>query len=127
LQGKEVDPIETTTNHEGFYLMQVPSPPEVRDPYGSPHDFNPGSADLVAQKSGYKTQAHKNILLPDGESSGLLVKMERGAGIVETDDAPAWLNGTGGNCIGEHACDDVDTTPNHLKPKADSAQPVSPN
>jgi hypothetical protein len=36
------------------------------------------------------------------------------------------LNGTSGTCIGEHACDDIDKTPNHLKAKPDQAAPVSP-
>ena len=128
LQGKSVEPTEASTNHRGFYLVQVPSPPRTPDPNGRPgRDFLPGTADITAQKSGYKTQVHTNILLPDGESSGLLVRMERGAGTVETDNAPAWLNGTGGNCIGEHACDDIDKTPNHLKAKPDQAAPVSPS
>lgn len=105
-QGRSVEPTETATDYKGFYVMSVPSPPETPDPHGSPNDFNPGTATLTVQKSGYKTQVHTNVLLPDGQSSGLLVKMERGTGTVETDDAPAWMNGTSGNCIGEHACDD---------------------
>ncbi len=128
LQGKSFEPMETTTNYRGFYRMQVPSPPGTPDPIGRPgRDFNPGTADITAQKSGYKTQVHTNIVLPDGQSSGLLVEMEHGTGTVETDDAPAWLNGTSGTCIGEHACDDIDTTPNHLKPKSGGAAPVSPH
>jgi hypothetical protein len=127
LQGKSVEPTEATTNHRGFFVIEVPSPPGRQDPNGRPgRDFLPGTADITAQKSGYKTQVHTNILLPDGQSSGLLVRMERGAGTVETDDAPAWLNGTSGTCIGEHACDDIDKTPNHLKAKPDQAAPVSP-
>lgn len=62
-----------------------------------------------------------NRLLQFGGSSGSLFQIERGSGTVETDDAPAWLNGTSGTCIGEHACDDVDKTPNHLKAKPDEA------
>ena len=122
-----IQTIETTTNYRGFYLMQVPSPPGTPDPNGRPgRDFLPGTASITAQKSGYKTQVHTNIPLSSDDVGGAYINMTRGTGTVETDDAPAWLNGTGGTCIGEHACDDIDTTPNHLKPKPGDAAPVSP-
>jgi hypothetical protein len=128
LQGKSVEPIETTTNYKGFFVMQVPSPPGtpvVKVPR-NPGDYLPGAGDLAATKSGYKTQVHTNIPLASGDDWGVLINMTCGSGTVETDDAPAWLNGTSGTCIGEHACDDIDKTPNHLKAKPDQAAPVSP-
>lgn len=128
LQGKSVEPMETTTNYKGFFVVQLPSPPGTPDPNGRPgRDFLPGTANLTGEKSGYKNQVHTNIPLMDDNAWGVLINMKRGSGTVETDDAPAWLNGTSGTCIGEHACDDVDTTPNHLKPKPDDAAPESPH
>jgi hypothetical protein len=129
LQGKSVEPVDTTTNYNGFYVMSVPSPPGtamVPSPR-NPGDYLPGTANLTAEKSGYKTQVYTNIPLINGQPSGLFVEMQRGSGTVETDVPPAWLNGTGGTCIGEHACDDIDTTPNHLKPKPDREAPVPPH
>jgi hypothetical protein len=127
LQGKSVEPMEATTSYKGFYVIEVPSPPGTQDPNGRPgRDFLPGTANLTAEKSGYKTEVHTNIPLINGQPSGVLINMTRGSGTVETDDAPAWLNGTSGTCIGEHACDDIDKTPNHLKAKPDQAAPVSP-
>ena len=130
LQGKSVEPVEATTNYKGFFVMQVPSPPRtpmVKAPR-NPGDYQPGAGDLAAAKSGYMTQVHTNIPLASGDSWGVLINMERGSGTVETDDAPAWLNGTSGTCIGEYACDDIDKTPNHLKAKPDpSRAPLSPS
>lgn len=77
-------------------------------------------------KPGYKTQIHHNVPLIDNSSQGVdLVEMKRGAGTVESDDAPAWMNGTAGTCIGEGACD-FDDTPEHLKVKPEKATPVLP-
>jgi hypothetical protein len=109
--------------------MSVLSPPgaPMNEAPRSPGDYLPGTADLTAQKSGYKTQVYTNVPLVNGQPSGLFVKMQRGSGTVETDEEPAWMNGTGGNCIGEHACDDVDKRPNHLKATPDQAVPISPS
>lgn len=127
LQGKSVEPMEATTSYKGFFVIEVPSPPGTQDPNGRPgRDFLPGTANVTAEKSGYKTEVHTNILLINGQPSGVLINMKRGSGTVETDNAPAWLNGTSGTCIGEHACDDIDKTPNHLKAKPDQAAPASP-
>lgn len=102
LQGKGVESTETTTNYKGFFVMELPSPPPgkpMNEAPRSPADYLPGTGNLTATKSGYRTQLYTNLPLMNGQPSGLFVKMQRGSGTVETDEEPAWMNGTGGTNV----------------------------
>jgi hypothetical protein len=127
LQGKSTETVDATTNARGFFAILVPTPPAATPPVIAGTENLPATADVVAEKPGYKTQVHTNIPLMDGSVSSVSLDMVRGSGTIKSDDAPGWLNGTAGTCIGEHACEDVDKTPSHLKAKPDSPGPSGPS
>lgn len=125
LQGNGIQTVETTTDNKGYFGFLVPTPPGT-PPSPEDPDGLPGTGEVIMEKPGYKTQIHHNVPLFDNSNSGVtLVEMKRGSGIDECDDAPAWMNGTVGTCIGEGACD-FDKTPEHLKVKPEKANPVPP-
>lgn len=70
---------KTTTDHRGYYWLSVPTPPET----------SPGVPDtdtLIAEKPGYKTIIHRNMIVASEDAGGFYLGMERGSGVVEFDD-----------------------------------------
>lgn len=114
IYGKSIEATDATTNARGFFAISVPTPPATTPPVIADTENLPATADLIAEKPGYKTQVHMNIPLMGGGVNGVFLEMVRGSGTVKSDDAPAWLDGTSGTCIGEHACEDVEKTQGHL-------------
>ena len=71
--------VETTTNDRGYYWLSAPTPPR---PVGG----RPGTDTLIATKPGYKTIIRRNIMLSPEETSGRILGMEPGKGVMEFDD-----------------------------------------
>jgi len=70
---------ETTTNGRGYYGISVPTPPETgRDA--------PGTDTLIAQKQGYKTIIHRNIIVWGEDGGGWYLDMEKGKGVTKFED-----------------------------------------
>jgi hypothetical protein len=72
---------ETTTNERGYYSFSILSPREIAEGY-------PGTDTLIAEKPGYKTIVHNNVLLEGGEPGGIALDMERGSGVIQFNDLP---------------------------------------
>jgi hypothetical protein len=70
---------QTVTDHRGYYWLSVPTPPETEPD-------KPGTDTLIAEKPGWKTIVHRNMLIGDADGGGYLLDLERGTGAVEHDD-----------------------------------------
>ncbi len=72
---------EARTNERGYYEVSVPSPPPV-ELEGVQLS---GGDDLTFSLPGYKKYLARNLDFPDGQTAGLNLPMERGAGETEED------------------------------------------
>lgn len=70
---------KAVTNDRGYYELSVPTPPERE------LDI-PGTDTLIAQKPGYKTIVHRNIIVAGRDGGGWFLDMKRGKGTTEFDD-----------------------------------------
>lgn len=77
---------ETMTNERGYYELSVPTPPETEID-------TPGTDTLIAQKQGYKTIIHRNIIVAGEDGGGMFLDMEKGTGVVEFDDTHKLMKG----------------------------------
>lgn len=98
LQGDSIDTVNTETNARGFFLIVGTTPPQTIDP--EDHLPVPGTANLTAEKSGYRTQMHTNITLTGGWG-GMLLDMERGSGTEQTDETPSPMRHGAGTVPGD--------------------------
>ena len=73
--------VETTTNERGYYWFSVLAPPETAAGYA-------GTDTLIAEKAGYKTIVHQNIVLSGEDSGGWGLDMVRGSGVEAENDLP---------------------------------------
>jgi hypothetical protein len=69
----------TITDHRGYYWLSVPTPPETEPDV-------PGTDTLIAEKPGWKTIVHRNMLIGGEDGGGYHLDLERGTGTVERDD-----------------------------------------
>jgi carboxypeptidase family protein/PEGA domain-containing protein len=70
---------ETVTDRRGYYWLSVPTPPETAPDVA-------GTDTLIAEKAGYKTVIHQNMLIGGEDAGGVFIGMERGIGRIEFDD-----------------------------------------
>src|ERR1019366_3939961 len=75
---------ETVTDRRGYYWLSVRTPPETER-------FVPGTDTLIAEKPGYKTIIHRNIIIAGEDAGGVFLGMERGTGVEEHDDTHKML------------------------------------
>lgn len=78
----------TITNDRGYYEISVSTPPETA------RDI-PGTDTLIAQKQGYKTVIHRNIVIAGEDGGGIFLDMEKGKGVTEFDDTHIQMKGEG--------------------------------
>jgi hypothetical protein len=79
--------VETITNERGYYSFSVLTPPETARGY-------PGTDTLIGEKPGYKTIVHEKIILAGEDSGGWAFDMQRGSGVIETNELPMSLRPT---------------------------------
>ncbi len=121
MQGESIETATTTTNARGFFSVMLPTPPETPDPVD--HMPIPGTADLTAEKLGYKTQLHSNIPLGKGWA-GMFLDMKRGSGTVQTDETPAWMEH--GKSVPGDEDDSPQATSEQTRPAEAQGNPKSP-
>ncbi len=123
LQGKGIQTVETTSDDKGYFGFLLPTPPETPSPQDP--DGLPGTGEVTMAKPGYRTQIHDDVVIFENMTNGVgLDEMKLGSGLDKFDEAPAWLNGTGGTCIGEHACEEDYIPPHlHLRTNTQKATP----
>jgi hypothetical protein len=98
--------IETTTNGRGYYSFLIPTP------HKKAGDLPGGTDTLVAEKAGYKTIVHQNIVLAGEDSGGSALDMTRGSGTEVENDLPMVSRPT-----------DEHQHPDHEQPGQSSPQP----
>jgi Tol biopolymer transport system component len=70
---------EAMTDERGHYWLLTPTPPNTAPDA-------PGTDTLIADKPGYKTVIHRNIIVGGEDGGGWFLDMEKGAGTKEFDD-----------------------------------------
>lgn len=74
--------VATVTDERGYYWLSAPTP-SGRVGAGV---AVPGADTLIAEKPGYKTVIHRNIVVGGEDAGGYILGMERGTGAVQFDD-----------------------------------------